>query len=58
MVGARAKSLYQAEAKERQKSHGNTAPGRGKTLPVLSSGVNGDARDLVGKRVVQQANVE
>ena len=33
------------EAKERQKAHGKTAPGRKKTLPANLPEVNGDARD-------------
>jgi len=41
---------YEAAAKERQREHGKTAPGR-KTLPQKSAGVSGDARDLVAAAV-------
>lgn len=52
MVGARARKLYDKRAKERQKEHGRTAPGRKKSLPVNLPEVNGcDARDDVGKSV-------
>jgi hypothetical protein len=52
MVGGRAQQHYVALAKERQKAHAGTAPGRGKTLPVNLPEVSpGDARDQAGKAV-------
>lgn len=52
MVGARAREYYDAQAKERQKAHGNTAPGKAKSLPVnLPEVKNGDARDHAAKAV-------
>ncbi len=52
MVGARAREIYDRQAKERQKEHGRTAPGK-KSLPKNSSEVisRGDSRDLAGKAV-------
>ena len=49
MVAARAKGMYEREAKERQREAGK-AHGRGK-VPKKSSGANGDARDAAGKAV-------
>lgn len=51
MVAARAREFYDKAAKERQKSHGNTAPGKGKTLPENLPELNADARDAAGKAV-------
>jgi len=52
MVGARVKERYVKLAKERQKEHRGTAPGRGKTLPAnLPEVTPGDARDQAGKAV-------
>lgn len=51
MVGARAREYYDREAKERQKSHSGTAPGKGKNTSGNSTGSVGDARDLAGKSV-------
>lgn len=48
MIAAKARELYEREAKERQKGHGGTAPGK-KTLPANLPEVSGDARDLAGK---------
>ena len=51
MVGARARGMYDKQAKERQKDHGKTAPGK-KSLPVnFPEVIRGDARDAVGKAV-------
>jgi len=44
-----AREFYDQQAKERQKDHGKTAPGKAKTLPANLPGVNADARDQVGK---------
>ena len=46
MIGQELLPFFEAEAKERQREHGNTAPGR-KTLPSKSTEVKGDARDQV-----------
>ena len=51
MVGARVRKIYDKQAKERQKEHGSTAPGKRKTLPESLPEVKGDARDQAGKVV-------
>lgn len=52
MVGARAREIYDREAKDRQKAHGGTAPGKSKTLPAnLPEVKSGDSRDAVGKAI-------
>ena len=55
MVGARAREIYDMQAKERQKLHGSTAPGKGKSLGVKVREVNldgsGRASELVGRKV-------
>lgn len=52
MVGARARDYYDRQAKERQKEHGKTAPGKSKSLPVsLPEVISGDARDHAAKAV-------
>ncbi len=48
MCADRARAIYDRAAKERQKEHGGTAPGK-KTLPVNLPEVKGDARDQVAK---------
>ena len=46
MVAGEIKKVYSKQAKERQKEHGGTAPGKKKTLPENLPEVNkGDARD-------------
>lgn len=51
LVGAASREWYDRQAKERQKDHGKTAPGKGKTLPANLPEVNGDARDQAAKAV-------
>jgi hypothetical protein len=52
MVGAKARELYAKQAKDRQKQHGGTAPGKKKTLPATLPGlIAGDTRDRAGKAV-------
>jgi hypothetical protein len=51
MVGGRARKWYGQAAKERQKEHGRTAPGKQKTLPANLPEVKGDARDQPAKEV-------
>ncbi len=43
--------MYDRQAKERQREHGKTAPGKQKTLPATLPEVKGDARDKAGKAV-------
>jgi len=50
MVAARAREIYDRQAKERQKNHGGTAPGK-KSLPVNLPELKGDARDHAAKAV-------
>lgn len=50
MVAARAREIYDQQAKERQKVHGKTAPGK-KSLVENLPQVSGAARDAVGKAV-------
>lgn len=51
-VAVAVKELEAKDAKRRQRIHGNTAPGRKKTLPVNSPEVNnGDSRDKAGKKL-------
>ena len=50
MVAARARGMYDEAAKERQKAHADTAPGKAKNTPGKFTGsVNSDARDAAGK---------
>lgn len=53
MVAARVREMYDQAAKERQKAHSGTAPGKGKTLvenfPQVNDGAK--ARDAAGKAV-------
>ena len=49
MVAARARGMYNTAAKERQKQHGNTAPGKGKNTSGKLAG--SDSRDAAGKAV-------
>jgi hypothetical protein len=52
-VAAEMLPLLEAEAKERQRRHGGTAPGRragqGESLPQLSAGVKGEARQVAAE---------
>jgi hypothetical protein len=60
-IGAEAQPLFADEAKQRQREHGGTSPGKGKqTLPKVSAEVipsdfpndlKGDSRDLAAKAV-------
>src|SRR5690606_17768097 len=43
--------FYDAEAKERQREHGDTAPGKPKSVVENLPPVNGKARDQAGKAV-------
>ncbi len=50
MSAARAREFYERLAKERQKDHGKTAPGKAKTLKANLPEVSpGQARDQAGK---------
>lgn len=49
MAAARARGFYEELAKERQQSHGGTAPGKSKTVPENLPEVSGDSRDQAGK---------
>jgi hypothetical protein len=52
MVGARAREIYDRGAKERQKAHGETAPGKKRTLPATSPEVlHGESREAAGRAV-------
>ncbi|MCE9555921.1 MAG: ParB N-terminal domain-containing protein [Planctomycetes bacterium] len=51
MIGAKALEIFKQQAKARQKQHGQTAPGKKKTLPANVPGVSGDARDAAGAAV-------
>jgi hypothetical protein len=52
MVGEKAFEYYEKLAKERQKEHGKTAPGkRGNTPGTITGSVSADARDQAGKAV-------
>ena len=51
MVGNRARAMYEEQAKERQKEHGGTAPGKSKTLVKKSTQVSGKSRDQAGAAV-------
>lgn len=44
-VAVEALPLFEREAKERQKKHGHTAPGKGKTLPAQIQEVSGEATE-------------
>jgi hypothetical protein len=58
MIGARAKECYEKAAKEWQRFHGNTAPGKSNTLLVnLSEVKRGDAMDQAGKAVGISARI-
>ena len=51
MIGAKAKEVYEAQAKERQ-AHGSTAPGRPKTLTTtVPEAISGETRAIIGKVV-------
>lgn len=47
LIGLAIEPYLQAEAKERQREHGKTAPGKKKSLPTKSSEVIGDVRDQI-----------
>ena len=49
MVADKAREYYDKAAKERQKDHGGTAPGKGKNTSGKLTGSDGDARDAAGK---------
>jgi hypothetical protein len=62
MIGLEAEKLYAESAKERQRIHGGTAPGKEKNTSGTGAGsVNGDARDQaaiavgVGSRSISSA---
>ena len=50
MVGARARSIYDRQAKERQVQHGGTAPGKS-LMENLPEVIHATARDAAGKAV-------
>lgn len=56
MVGARIKEMFEEAAKDRQREHGGTAPGR-KTLQANLPEVNRRARERQGTRTDIQANL-
>ena len=49
MVADKAREYYDKAAKERQKEHGGTAPGKQKNTSGKLTGSDGDARDAAGK---------
>jgi hypothetical protein len=53
LAGARMRELYERQAKERQREHGGTAPGKSKSLVVPSPQVieKGATRETIGKIV-------
>ena len=52
VVGARVKDLYDKAAKERQKKHASTAPGKAKnTCDHVTTSVSGKSRDAAGQAV-------
>lgn len=50
-IAAEMVPMLREEAKERQREHGRTAPGRSKTLPADTPEVKGDVRDIAAKAV-------
>ena len=57
MVGDRARAMYEKAAKERQRHHGKTAPGKTRTLVENSPQVNaGISRDQIGAAVGVSGN--
>ena len=51
MVGARSLEVYEKRAKERQREHGGTAPGKKNTGGQKSTSVSGKSRDEAGVAV-------
>lgn len=51
MVGARMKKMFAPAAKERQREHGKTAPGKAKTVDANLHQVNGRAHEQAAKSV-------
>ncbi|MEN6404838.1 MAG: hypothetical protein ABFC77_00045 [Thermoguttaceae bacterium] len=57
MVGDKARDYYDKQAKERQKEHGKTAPGKNTSGKVTGSD-SGDARDAAGKAIGVSGRIE